>query len=170
LTRKRETQNDCFFRTYGRHKDRSTLLQVIISIQGTIMGVAEPYYLEPGYDKAGDAGEERSRQYNDNLRYQNMRYAMLGTLRHPPAGFEAVVEGHFSAVREPLLLQCAKWIAEAGSADSKEKMRAVTEELKVELAKLPAAAAAAAATKQVAAAAAAETTAAEGGGAGGAAR
>ena len=82
------------------------------------MGVAEPYYLEPGYDKAGDAGEERSRQYNDNLRYQNMRYAMLGTLRHPPAGFEAVVEGHFSAVREPLLLQCAKWIAEAGSADS----------------------------------------------------
>ena len=37
------------------HKDRSTLLQVIISIQGSIMGVEKPYYLEPGYEKAGDA-------------------------------------------------------------------------------------------------------------------
>ena len=52
-----------------------------MSIQGSIMGVAEPYYLEPGYDKAGDAGEQRSKEYNDNLRYQNMRYAMLGQLQ-----------------------------------------------------------------------------------------
>eukprot|EP01043_Picozoa_sp_COSAG02_P080876 COSAG02_NODE_19451_length_881_cov_1.167519_1_plen_46_part_10 len=29
-------------------------------------------------------GEQRSRDYNDNLRYNNMRYAMLGMLRRPP--------------------------------------------------------------------------------------
>jgi len=72
------------------------------------MGVAEPYYLEPGYDKAGDAGEQRSKEYNDNLRYQNMRYAMLGQLKKPPAGFEEVVVEHFTAVKAPLLLQCAQ--------------------------------------------------------------
>ena len=29
--------------------EQSTLLQVFVSIQGLILGTAEPYYLEPGY-------------------------------------------------------------------------------------------------------------------------
>ena len=74
---------------------------------------------------------------NDNLRYQNMRYAMLGQLKKPPAGFEQIVAEHFTAVKAPLLLQCAQWVAECVKPEDKAKMRAVVAELKEELAKLP---------------------------------
>ena len=56
-------------------------------------------------------GEQRSRDYNDNLRYNNMRYAMLGMLRRPPPGFETIVSRHFFMVQGPLLLQCANWVS-----------------------------------------------------------
>ena len=44
----------------------STLLQVLISIQGLIL-VSEPYYNEAGYEKqkGGQQGFENSRMYNE---------------------------------------------------------------------------------------------------------
>ena len=46
-------------------------------------------------------------------------------LRRPPAGFEEVVIEHFRAVRPAVLQQCAQWVAQATSQDSKSKMRTV---------------------------------------------
>ena len=57
--------------------------------------------------------------------------------KKPPVGFESVVVEHFTAVKAPLLMQCAQWVAECVKQEDKEKMRGVVAELKAELAKLP---------------------------------
>lgn len=54
----------------------SSLLQVILSIQGLILGTEEPYYLEAGYEKrrGSSMAETQSRRYNPT--------AILGALKH----------------------------------------------------------------------------------------
>ena len=63
----------------------STILQVLVSIQSIIM-VPKPYFNEPGYaEEAGTpAGDQRSREYNDNLRVATLRHAVRDMLRPPP--------------------------------------------------------------------------------------
>ena len=55
----------------------STILQVLVSIQSIIM-VPKPYFNEPGYaeEEGTPAGEQRSREYNDNLRAATLRHAV----------------------------------------------------------------------------------------------
>ena len=72
------------------HLEMSVILnplldQVLVSIQSIIM-VPKPYFNEPGYaEEAGTpAGEERSREYNENVRLYTMRFAIRDMLRHPP--------------------------------------------------------------------------------------
>eukprot|EP01047_Picozoa_sp_COSAG01_P038545 COSAG01_NODE_3133_length_6533_cov_117.587842_4_plen_156_part_00 len=131
-------ETDCSPRA-AQHKDRSTLLQILMSIQGTIMGVEKPMYLEPGYERGegSEASEQRSAEYNDNLHYNTMRYAMLGALKNPPRGFEEVVHGHFSILKDVVLAQCCKWVANATSQENRSKMSEVAEMLRAELEKLP---------------------------------
>eukprot|EP01052_Picozoa_sp_SAG31_P018058 SAG31_NODE_1262_length_9072_cov_11.697760_8_plen_81_part_00 len=57
----------------------------------------------------------RSRDYNDNLRYQTIRHAMLGQLRRPPVGFEDVVQQHFATLSTAIMAQCKQWTDEAVS-------------------------------------------------------
>jgi hypothetical protein len=43
------------------------------------MGVDKPYYLEPGYESevgGGQLSEQRSAEYNDNLRFNTIRCAV----------------------------------------------------------------------------------------------
>ena len=55
--------------------------QVLVSIQSIIM-VPKPYFNEPGYaEEAGTpAGEERSREYNENVRHHTMHLAICRLL------------------------------------------------------------------------------------------
>ena len=48
--------------------------------------VPKPYFNEPGYaEEAGTpAGDQRSREYNDNLRVATLRHAVRDMLRPPP--------------------------------------------------------------------------------------
>ena len=59
-----------------------------------------------------DAGEARSREYNEAARLYSMRHAMRDMLRKPPAGFEPAVRAHFRLVRPLLERQCARWLSE----------------------------------------------------------
>ncbi|KAG2424400.1 hypothetical protein HXX76_014609 [Chlamydomonas incerta] len=98
--------------------DVSTAVQVLISIQSLIM-VPDPYFNEPGYEaQTQERGRAASREYSKNVRENNIRYAMLDMLRHPPAAFAEVVRAHFRLRRGPLLDQIKAWADETAAFDA----------------------------------------------------
>ncbi|XP_073814917.1 (E3-independent) E2 ubiquitin-conjugating enzyme UBE2O [Musca autumnalis] len=74
---------------------KSTLLQVIVSIQGLIL-VPEPYYNEAGYDKQKDTqqGRENSRMYNEMVMIK-MVQATTKLIQNPPEIFRNEVLTHY---------------------------------------------------------------------------
>ncbi|TXG55151.1 hypothetical protein EZV62_020407 [Acer yangbiense] len=66
---------------------KSTMLQVLVSIQALILN-AKPFFNEPGYESTyvGEAGEKRSRRYNEEVFILSLK-TMMYTLRRPPKGF-----------------------------------------------------------------------------------
>lgn len=63
---------------------KSTMLQVLVSIQGLVLN-AKPYFNEPGYEKSAGkpGGERKSLAYNENTFLLSCK-TMLYTLRRPP--------------------------------------------------------------------------------------
>ncbi|OEU08636.1 UBC-like protein, partial [Fragilariopsis cylindrus CCMP1102] len=59
----------------GWISNSSTLLQVILSIQGLIFGTDQPYYNEPGFEnfKGQKRYEQESIRYNKEIRKQTLR-------------------------------------------------------------------------------------------------
>lgn len=76
---------------------KSTLLQLIVSIQGLIL-VSEPYYNEAGYEKQTESqqGCENSRTYNEFVLLKLVQ-SMAQMLRSPPEVFRREVLSHFAA-------------------------------------------------------------------------
>lgn len=74
----------------------STLLQLVVSIQGLIL-VAEPYYNEAGYEKQSDSqqGIENSRTYNEFVILKLVQ-SMTQMLKNPPDAFKQEVLAHFA--------------------------------------------------------------------------
>ncbi|XP_056643108.1 (E3-independent) E2 ubiquitin-conjugating enzyme [Diorhabda sublineata] len=74
----------------------STLLQLIVSIQGLIL-VSEPYYNEAGYEKQTDTqqGYENSRTYNE-LVILKLIQSMKEMLQSPPETFKREIIWHFT--------------------------------------------------------------------------
>jgi ubiquitin-protein ligase len=107
--------------------DFSTFFQVIISIQSLIL-VDEPYFNEPGYERsAGTAnGKNNSLMYNDNIRYETMRVAMLGMLNNKPVSYEDFITQHFKLKKTEIIKVLDKWYDESLN---KEKFKKVYDEL-----------------------------------------
>lgn len=109
----------------------SSLAQVLGSIQTQILGVEEPYFNEGfGHEMMRDtpAGEKGSRRYNNDLRLETLRHAILDYLKSPPQGFEEVTRLHFSLCRKRLLVQARRWTKEAqGTPKAKRFQRAYGE-------------------------------------------
>ncbi|XP_022908718.1 (E3-independent) E2 ubiquitin-conjugating enzyme UBE2O [Onthophagus taurus] len=80
----------------------STLLQLIVSIQGLIL-VSEPYYNEAGYERqsASQQGYENSRTYNE-LVVLKMVQSMTEMIRSPPEVFKKEVLDHFTKVGDKM--------------------------------------------------------------------
>jgi ubiquitin-protein ligase len=91
----------------------STLLQVIVSIQGLVL-VDEPYYQEAGYEKQAAGGSEEAaknaRLYSESAFLAAAR-AALGLLRRPPAGFAPLIRAHYKARRGAYLAACRQYVA-----------------------------------------------------------
>uniref|UniRef100_A0A0E0DM65 UBC core domain-containing protein n=1 Tax=Oryza meridionalis TaxID=40149 RepID=A0A0E0DM65_9ORYZ len=89
---------------------RSTLLQVLVSIQGLVL-TADPYYNEAGYDAyAGTPGGRRNAaSYAENACLLTLRTA-LHLLRRPPRGFEGVVGAHFRRRGGHVLAACESYL------------------------------------------------------------
>ena len=76
---------------------RSSLLQVLVSIQGLVL-VQKPYFNEAGFDKqvGTAAGEKNAILYNESAHLLCLKL-MINTLQRPPISFETLVRDHFSA-------------------------------------------------------------------------
>ncbi|KAG6821257.1 hypothetical protein H0H93_002367 [Arthromyces matolae] len=88
---------------------KSTLLQVLISIQSMIL-CEEPYLNEPGWATQG--GTPASRAYSANVRRMVVKTAMLGNLKAPPEPFQDVIRTHFRVKARSLTAQLDKWLLE----------------------------------------------------------
>ncbi|KAI0775857.1 ubiquitin conjugating enzyme family protein [Trametes elegans] len=92
---------------------RSTLLQVLISIQSMIL-CDEPYLNEPGWATSG--GTPKSVAYSANVRRMVVRTAMLGNLKNPPEPWGDVIRTHFRLKARSISAQLDKWLAEDDGA------------------------------------------------------
>ncbi|KAB1202971.1 putative ubiquitin-conjugating enzyme E2 26 [Morella rubra] len=88
----------------------STILQVLVSIQGLILNT-KPYFNEPGYaHMSGSAsGEMRSQQYNEDTFILSLK-TMMYTMRRPPKHFEDFVLGHFCNRAHDILVACKAYM------------------------------------------------------------
>ena len=108
----------------------STLLQVIVSLQGLVL-TAEPYYQEAGYEAqradggAGGAGAggggpasqeaaKNARLYSESAFLAAARTG-LGLVRRPPPPFGPLIRAHYKARAGPYLAACGAYVrGEAG--------------------------------------------------------
>ncbi|EJD53508.1 hypothetical protein AURDEDRAFT_110344 [Auricularia subglabra TFB-10046 SS5] len=86
---------------------KSTLLQVLISIQSMIL-CEEPYLNEPGW--ASQSGTPASAAYSANVRRMVVNTAMLGQLKNPPDVFADVIRTHFRLKAKSIVGQLDKWV------------------------------------------------------------
>ena len=76
----------------GWETERSTLLQLLVSVQGMIL-VDQPYCNEPGQEK--DGGSQKATDYNKQVQ-ADVLDMMTKMIRSPPAGLDNIV-GQFAA-------------------------------------------------------------------------
>ncbi|TFK28765.1 ubiquitin conjugating enzyme family protein [Coprinopsis marcescibilis] len=86
---------------------KSTLLQVLISIQSMIL-CEEPYLNEPGW--ASSAGTPQSKAYSANVRRMTVKTAMLGNLKAPPEPFRDIIRTHFRLKAKSVSAQLDDWV------------------------------------------------------------
>jgi len=124
--------------------DKSSLLQVLVSIQALIF-VEFPFFNEPGYEsQIGTPEGDRNRRVGDNGGYERLRvwtiqWAMVDQLRNPSKGFEEAIREHFRLKRAHILRTTAKWLEEAKESDTSghyESLKTQRDALVVELGKL----------------------------------
>ena len=82
----------------------STIMQVLVSMQAIIMS-EEVYFNEPGFE--GEAGTEegnnKNEAYSNIVRYCNVKFAMIDSIRNPPKGFEDIIKWHFYLKKHEIL-------------------------------------------------------------------
>ncbi|KAF8897511.1 hypothetical protein BD779DRAFT_1491261 [Infundibulicybe gibba] len=88
---------------------KSTLLQVLISIQSMIL-CEEPYLNEPGWASSG--GSPQSHAYSANVRRMVVKTAMLGNLKNPPEPFGDIIQTHFRLKSKSIIDQLDEWLSQ----------------------------------------------------------
>jgi len=102
-------------------KGKSTLLQVLVSIQGLVL-VPDPYYNEPGYAPTTKAMRDASTKYNLQIRLYTLQYAMRDILQSTLAGnspypeFSDVVTAHLGQLASSIRETIQEWNNQDGSA------------------------------------------------------
>ncbi|KAI0713150.1 hypothetical protein C8T65DRAFT_645711 [Cerioporus squamosus] len=88
---------------------KSTLLQVLVSIQSMIL-IELPYFNEPGYGKASPTNRA-SQEYNKNIRAQTTRWAIVEWLKdeHKDGVWGEVIASHFLTRHDTIRTCLAEW-------------------------------------------------------------
>ncbi|XP_023734320.1 probable ubiquitin-conjugating enzyme E2 25 isoform X1 [Lactuca sativa] len=99
----------------------STMLQVLVSIQGLILN-SKPYFNEPGFaDSSGsDYGENQSMLYNERTLIYSLK-TMVYTMKNPPKHFEDLVIGHFRNCGVAILTTCRGYVNGVGVGCGEKK-------------------------------------------------
>ena len=99
----------------------STILQLLVSIQGLIL-VDKPYYNEPGHEKqAGSAeGEQHAQRYNENTRLLALQ-ALVNIAKRPPKGLREPVRAHLRARGAGIVASVERIIAGDAKPDGDAK-------------------------------------------------
>lgn len=107
----------------------STFLQVIISIQSLIL-VDKPYFNEPGYERNINTtkGNDDSIKYNETIRLETIRVAMIGQIKNSIASYENFIIEHFKFKKDEIISTVSKWVED--SLYNKALMESAFEELK----------------------------------------
>ncbi|CAH8391246.1 unnamed protein product [Eruca vesicaria subsp. sativa] len=89
--------------------NNSTMLQVLVSIQGLILN-EKPYFNEPGYERSAGstAGESQSNLYSENTFLLSLK-TMVYNMRRPPKYFEDFTYGHFFSCAHDVLRACTAY-------------------------------------------------------------
>ncbi|XP_062188880.1 putative ubiquitin-conjugating enzyme E2 38 isoform X2 [Phragmites australis] len=92
-------------------KSNSTILQVLVSIQGLVLN-DKPYFNEPYYKNSANTtvGEKNSLAYNQTAFLLSCR-TMLYSLRKPPKHFETLVARHFLERERVILDACSIYMS-----------------------------------------------------------
>ena len=102
----------------GWQPNKSTLLQVLVSIQGLVL-VEDPYFNEPGYETSRGTtdGTRLSNDYNKNIRRYTLQYAMLEPLKQLNnqenmhyQEFNHCMRQHFLENANAIKQQVVKWL------------------------------------------------------------
>ena len=108
-----------------------------------VFGAKHPYYMEPSYGGwEGTALKKKKHirkvwEYDEEIIYHNVKYAMIQTLKKPYPGFEDVIKTHFKIKGQVILKTVKKWMKHKKlSQKFKNKMEAVYKELEIEIKKL----------------------------------
>ena len=88
----------------------SSLVQVMISIQSLVMD-NNILQKEPGWSKY-PANCPENLTYQQEVKYGNIKYAMIENIKNPPKGFEEVVRNHFKCKKQEILETTSKWTQE----------------------------------------------------------
>ncbi|RDX42971.1 hypothetical protein OH76DRAFT_1410606 [Lentinus brumalis] len=88
---------------------KSTLLQVLVSIQSMIL-IELPYFNEPGYGKA-NPNNRASQEYNKNIRAQTTRWAIVEWLKdeHKDGVWGEVIASHFLTRHDAIRTCLVDW-------------------------------------------------------------
>ncbi len=102
----------------------STLLQVLVSIQSLIL-VKNPYFNEPGWERQMHSmeGKKKSQEYNDNIRLQTLRWAIVDKIKNPPKGFEEFTKEHFRMKKKEILDVVKVWLEETKFIEEMKSLR-----------------------------------------------
>ncbi|KAK3091318.1 hypothetical protein FSP39_018889 [Pinctada imbricata] len=111
----------------------STVLQVLVSIQSLIL-VPDPYFNEPGFEQeiGTDSGKKHSDEYNEDVCYNNIKYAMIGQIQSPPPEFADVIKAHFYHKKQKILEEVDGWVKKHNN----RRLERIAQNLKQELKKL----------------------------------
>lgn len=124
---------------------KSSLWQVLISIQSAILGSEFPYFDEPGANRylGTTSGDYQKRVAinggYEHLREHTVKYAMSGQLQVPVPGFEELIQTHFRIKMDYIRSVCFNWLEEAkesASVGHYDRLKKNVEELEKEFIKL----------------------------------
>jgi baculoviral IAP repeat-containing protein 6 len=124
----------------------SNLYQVIVSIQGQILGVSKPVYNEPGVEIAASTRDDLMERTSANggwegLRIATIQWAMIDVLRNPPQGFERAVREYFTLKQDYIRQLVAGWIRHSswypGNQANVYRLQDLQQQLEGLLASLP---------------------------------
>ena len=101
----------------------STIQQVLISIQSLIL-VDDPYFNEPGYQSTigTPSGISASKDYNDNIRLQTMKWGILDHLKNPLEEWKYILNNHFYYKKDDIIKTCQTWVNETSNKEEYEKV------------------------------------------------